>query len=225
MKSKKSLTCFITLIVAVFGFQGMVVLATDKPSTKQATEFRVNNKVLKTKPARLREIAPLIEALVAFDTEIDRNNDHPPKDARKRLQKINDLAPKAKAEILLLADRSKQASEVEEFNAFVAAKVKESQSERWASELNSAGGDAYAILVNSTNVIDRLIADRTELTDKQARNMSSGRWSAKTSVSHWVDTTALEPNAPRLGSTACSIFFFVVTAGYGTGVNYRLCMQ
>lgn len=218
MRSKRYFTCFMSLVVAVCSSQ--VVFATNQLPTKEANEFRVNDWVLKTKPARRSKIAPLVEALVAFDKEVDSNNDQAPRDARKRLQKINELAPMAKAELVSLANQLKRANEVEEFNAFIAAKVRESKSERWSSQFKAAGGDAYAILVNAPNLIDELIAERTQLTDKQNSTGRSGLLN-----NHRAGVVNLKSNAPRFLSTVCSFIVFVATLGTGTDFNYHACLS
>ena len=173
----------------------------------QLTQFDVSGKVLKTKPARGSAIEPFIDAIFAYDSAVQSNGGTPPKDAVERLKRVQSLALAAKSEIRALAQNLSSNGEVADFNLFITEKVKKSGSAEAAREFQAAGGNAHAILLSADSQIDQEISKRAAAAKPVAILLLEHLFTVK--------------NAEA--GTGCSVFFFVVTLGYGTNVNYKLC--
>jgi hypothetical protein len=176
-------------------------------SAGQATQFAVGNVVLKTKPARASLIEPFIDALFAYDDAVKANGGKPPKDAIERLKKIQSLSISAKSEIRALAQNLSANREIAAFNQFVAEKVKQSGSAAAVREFQAAGGNAHAILLGADSQIDQEI---------------SARAAAAKPVALLFLEDLFGVSIAEAG-TGCSAFFFVISLGYATTANYKLC--
>jgi hypothetical protein len=206
MKIRKSVACVIAIAAASLVFSVPTVSA--GPDGRVA-EFKLKDKALKTKPANRDDVHPVVQEIISFDDAEAQNNDAPPADAADRLKRLKALAPKAKAEIVAFAERLKKAGEVDQFNEYVANRIKDFNQKQLSEDFKAEGGNAYALLLKAPARIDQAIADR-EPKDLKKR-----------AITGTPEPVALK--AGRIRTGACYAFWFVVTAGYGTDHAHTSC--
>ena len=178
----------------------------------QLSKLEVDGKVLKTKPANGAAIAPLLDALVAYDLAAGKNGGKAPEDAADRLKKIRALAGPAKAEVRAFVGRLKAEGELAEFSALVEAKARETGSGKLMSEVG--GGKATQLLLGAEAAIDRDINARAANSTTAALLMHG-----------ILDLVSVREAHAGLRSGVCSGFWFVITLGYGERFAYESCYQ
>lgn len=158
---------------------------------------------LKTAPPNQQVVESLRTQVYGFDDWVRAHRGAVPADARARVNRMQSLASRVKGEVRSYASRLKAANEVEPFDAALAARARQDGA---SADLAAAGG-AYKVLVQGPTVIDDMIAAR--------------RKAAGTELPTWI--TSLTGTPVHASSTVCGLFWYVISAGYGTRFAYRSC--
>jgi len=166
---------------------------------------------LKTPKANASALAPLAEALFAFDDYGRAHNGKAPADGAKRVEEIARLAPHAKAEIHKFVSALRQAKETDAFDKYVYDAASTSSRPTLVNEIRSAGG-GVKVLEGADTLLDGLIADRRKALSSPAdfdRVLESLGLTVALSAS--------------LRSLACGAFWFTISLGYAETHAYYSC--
>jgi hypothetical protein len=158
---------------------------------------------------------PFVDALIAFDDAVAKNNGKAPADAAGKLKAIEARAPAAKQAMRSLAQRLSKNGEVDAFNNLVVSTARKDGLATIAAEIEKAGG-AHAVLLSMDSLIDAEISARRKVGGSpSARLLEHARGLSLLGVLGIQDAEA---------GTFCSIFVYTITFGYGTKANYKMCM-
>jgi len=166
---------------------------------------------LKTPKANASALAPLADALFAFDDYGRTHGGKAPADGAKRLDEIARLVPQAKAEIHKFVSALRQAKETDAFDKYVYDAAKTSSRPTLVNEIRSAGG-GVRVLESADTLLDGLIADRRKALASPA--------DLDRALESLGLTVALSASAL---STVCGFFWFTISLGYGEAHAYRSC--
>lgn len=164
---------------------------------------------LKSPPAKSAAVQPFLAALGEFEAALDRNGGKAPLDGRKRVEQLKASAPAAKAELAAFAQRLKAANEVDAFDAFIAAKVKESGSASLADAAKKSGG-GYAALTRAGAEIDAAVAEAAGLPGLAASDLL-------------LRVLGIADANAGLLRGACTFSMWIVTVGTSPDSAYKLC--
>jgi hypothetical protein len=199
------ITCAATTLMVILLFT-----ATAMPGAVQAAGFQTDGITLKTKPANKQRIKPLVDAVASYESELRKTGGKPPADAGMQMQKIRSLAGPAKGEIRSLAARLRANNEIEAFDEYINKLATQAGIPNAANDLASSGG-AYAMLMNAGSIIDDLLG-RMEKGGQQ-----------HTTADYLFDWLGIREAHAVLCSTCCGVFWWMLSAGYGTTHAYYSC--
>ena len=165
---------------------------------------------LKTR-ADARAIAPLAQALFAYDDILQRSSGKAPADAARRLDEMARLSVQAKADIRDFVSALRQANEVEEFEKAVYAAAGTTGRPTLVAEIRGQGGPV-AVLAQADRLIDGLIAER--------RHGAAGKGSLDGVLELLGLTVTVHASVL---TTACGFFWFTISLGYATTHAYKSC--
>jgi hypothetical protein len=188
------------------GFLSLVLAGSLLSLPGQAAKLEAGGVVVKTPPASAQAIAPLRDAIYAFDDAVAAAKGKVPADATERADKIQGLAGRAKGEIRAFTSRLKAAGETEAFDAYIEARAREDGNPTLSAELRGAGG-GFAVLSGADSVIDEMVAQRRRAADQA-------------SVALLFEFLGIEDAHAAAG---CAFFWWVISAGYGERFAYRSC--
>lgn len=161
--------------------------------------------------ADARAIAPLAQALFAYDDLLKRSSGKAPADAARRLDEMMQLSVQAKADIRDFVSALRQANEVEQFEKAVYAAAETSGRPTLAAEIRGQGGPV-AVLAQADRLVDGLIAER--------RHGAAGKGSPDGVLELLGLTVTVHASVL---STACGFFWFTISLGYAEEHAYKSC--
>ena len=161
--------------------------------------------------ADARALAPLGEALFAYDAILKRSSGKAPADAARRLDEMARLSVQAKADIRDFVSALREAKETEAFEKAVYAAAETSGRPTLVAEIRGQGGPV-AVLAQADRLIDGLIAER--------RHGAASRESLDGVLELLGLTVTVHASVL---STACGFFWFTISLGYATTHAYTSC--
>lgn len=208
--SKRSTLWLTSALLSTLALTSSAANAASDPAAFQAKHFEIDGKRLTTKPANAQAIAPLADALATFDESLGARK-ATAKD-RAALANARSLVAQAKSEVRALAQRLKAAGEIDNFNAMVLARARETKSLALVNEIQQSGG-GYALLLEADRRFDAELAEREKLTRVAALSLWSmlGISSAEAGILATVK------------STLCGGFWFTISLGYAERHAYVSC--
>lgn len=201
--SLKSLRCSAAVLA--------LCVAGSASAYEQLKAIVVDGKPLKTAPANIQAIGPLVDGLVEYELAVAASGGKSPADAKARLAKLDSLAGPAKSELSMFAKRLQAAGETAAFNRY-ALQQYEKQSPQLLAELKAVNGDAAGELAKAPSVIDSELAS----IKKEVAFLSPNLLLALLGIE---DASAA---LYRSGSRAC-YFAMWLTPGMTTEGAYKYC--
>lgn len=160
-------------------------------------------------------IVPLFNSIVSFDQAVNANGGRPPKDAIARIKEIQALADRVKPQYRRFAAELKAADEIQSFNDFIAARIKDTEVPSLIAGLRLIDGNAYGILLKADFIIQGEI---------DARRKELGLASRSNPILELLGIGTAEAGFFRnLASWGCSVSVFTLTLGYASDFNYHGC--
>lgn len=198
------LKSFVAIFAAMTAAHAVASTPLTPNTQKQATGFIVDGKPLKTQRPDKQHLATFLHAVV--DTSIAS-----PVERVSKTQDIEKASAAIKLDISTLLAQLRTNGEAAQFDKFIMNQAIQEKNKALLSELQSVGG-AVAALEKANQQIDD--------------DIHSFKASFKTS---WIPSPyvfiGINDAHARIGETLCGIFWWVISAGYGTTHAYYSCYK